>query len=288
MSQSSLAWRLLVISFFWGASFPLMRHIAADMPALALGGTRGAIAACAVFLFLWITRQLAGINRRMIRHILVVGTCNGWLPNLMTATALQSIEAAPAALIQAAAPLIVAVLSILLLKDEKPGLRAGIGLGIGFLGIALIVGPAAFAGGASLTGALLMLATAASYSCGTIYVRLMRPEASAAQLALGQQFVAALVALPLSLAFDPIGAFDQPAGIWFGLVLLGVFASALPLSLFLGLVQRVPATRASVVGYLQPVWAAIIAALWLSELPEARVVAGGLVALGGVWLATRK
>lgn len=288
MSQSSLAWRLLLISFLWGSSFPLLRFVALQMPPLALGAARGAIAALAVLAFLAVTRQVRRFDARAVRHALVIGTCNGWLPNVMTAVALERIESAPAALIQAAAPLMVGALSVLLLHEERPGRRAVLGLLLGFAGIALIVGPAAFSGGASLTGALLMLATALSYSLGTIYVRYVKPDMPGSQIALGQQVVAAGVALPLSLALEPAAAFAQPMGVWLGLLTLGVFASAVPISLFVSLVQKVPATRASMVGYLQPVWATLIAALWLSELPSARVLAGGLVVLAGVWLATRK
>ena len=42
------------------------------------------------------------------------------------------------------------------------------------------------------------------------------------------------------------------------------------------------------VGYLQPVFAALFGALLLAEFPEWRVLAGGAVVLAGVWLATRR
>jgi drug/metabolite transporter (DMT)-like permease len=69
---------------------------------------------------------------------------------------------------------------------------------------------------------------------------------------------------------------------------LAVFGSAIPLTLFLGLVQRARATDASMVGYLQPVCATLLGALLLGEWAEPRVLAGGAVVLAGVWLATRR
>jgi drug/metabolite transporter (DMT)-like permease len=42
------------------------------------------------------------------------------------------------------------------------------------------------------------------------------------------------------------------------------------------------------VGYLQPIFAGLIGALLLAELPEPRVVLGGVVVLAGVWLATSR
>ena len=68
--------------------------------------------------------------------------------------------------------------------------------------------------------------------------------------------------------------------------MLGVLASALPMVLFLRLLRFAQASDAALVGYLQPVWATGIAALLLAEWPEAHVLAGGLVVLAGVWLAS--
>jgi drug/metabolite transporter (DMT)-like permease len=100
--------------------------------------------------------------------------------------------------------------------------------------------------------------------------------------------VAFAVALPAALLVNGAGAFLQPGDVWLVLLLLGVLGSAVPLSLFIVLLTRAPAAKASLVGYLQPVSAALVAALWLGEVPGPHVLAGGAVVLVGVWLATRR
>ncbi len=67
-----------------------------------------------------------------------------------------------------------------------------------------------------------------------------------------------------------------------------MLGSAIPLTLFLALVQRARATDASMVGYLQPACATLLGALLLGEWAEPRVLFGGAVVLAGVWLATRR
>ncbi|WP_431281744.1 DMT family transporter [Humitalea sp. 24SJ18S-53] len=280
-----LWWRLLVIGFFWGASFPVLRLVAGVMHPFALAGVRGAISGLAIWAFLAATGAMSRPAPGLVRHMLVVGTLNGWLPNVMTAMALGRIEAAPAALIQSAAPLWVGLLSAFLLAGERPGRLALAGLVLGFCGIAVIMGPGALEGGASLEGALLMLATAFSYALGTVYVRAVRPS-QPAMLALGQQVVAAAVALALAVGFGPLSAFDQPAWVWGTLAVLAVFASALPLAMFTILLTRARATEASMVGYLQPLSAALIAALWLAEWPAPQVLLGGALVMLAVWLGT--
>ncbi len=283
----ALWWRLLVIGGLWGSSFPLLRIVAAEMSPFAIAATRGAFAALAVLLFLAATGQLRGGGPKVWRHALVLGTCNGWVPNLLTALALGHIEAAPAALIHAATPLLVAILSVPLLREERPSRRGVAGLALGFAGIAVILGPAALQGGATLWGGLLILLSGVSYAAGTVYARKVRPGA-AARLVLGQQVVSGGVAGLLSLPFDPATAYAQPPWVYGVLALLGVLASAVPLTLFIALLTRARATDAAMVGYLQPPFAAGLGAALLGEWPALPVLAGGAIVLAGVWLATSR
>ncbi len=286
LSGWPLWWRLLVIGGLWGASFPLLRMVVVEMPPFALAATRGGFAALAVLGFLAATGQLRG-GRTSLRHALVLGTTNGWVPNLLTALALNRIEAAPAALIHAATPLLVAILAVRLLRDEPLSRRGAAGFALGFGGIAVILGPAAVTGSASFTGGLMILASGLSYALGTVYARKVRPGAPA-QLALGQQLVSGLVAGALSAPFDPGTAYAQPGWVYGVLLTLGVFTSALPLTMFLTLLTRARATDAAMVGYLQPPFAAALGAILLGEWPALPVVAGGAIVLAGVWLATSR
>ena len=285
LAGPALWWRMLVIGTLWGSSFPLLRLVAQDMSPLALAALRGGFATLGVLAFLVVTRQLGGTLQ--LRHWIVLGTTNGWVPNLLTALALGRIEAAPAALIHAATPLLVALLAVPLLREERAGPRSIAGLLVGFAGIAVILGPDALAGRASFTGGLMILASGASYALGTIYARRVRPGAPA-QLALGQQLVSGGVAALLSLPFDPGTAYAQPAWVFGVVAVLGIFASALPLTMFLSLLARARATDAAMVGYLQPPVAAALGAAMLGEVPSPLVLVGGIVVLAGVWLATSR
>jgi drug/metabolite transporter (DMT)-like permease len=285
LAGPALWWRLIVIGALWGSSFPLLRLVAAEMSPLALAALRGGFAALAVFAFLAATGQFGG--KLQLRHWLVLGTTNGWAPNLLTAVALGRIEAAPAALIHSATPLIVAMLSVPLLRDERPGPRSLAGLLLGFAGISVILGPDALAGRASFSGGLLILASGVSYALGTVYARRVRPEAPA-QLALGQQVVSGGVAGLFCLPFAAEGAFALPVASYVVIALLGILASALPLTMFLSLLARARATDAALVGYLQPPFAAALGAAMLGEFPSALALTGGAVVLAGVWLATSR
>jgi drug/metabolite transporter (DMT)-like permease len=287
LSPAGLWLRLVVIGGLWGSAFPLLRSVAPLMPPLAVASVRSLFSALAVAAFLAAMGKLSRPRGATWWHILVVGTLNGWVPNILTATAMAGIESAPAALIQSAAPLLVGLMSLLWLREERPGAATFAGLGLGLLGIGLILGPQALGGGVDAGAALMMLATAFSYASGTVYVRWARP-AVPEHLVLGQQVVATLVAGPAALLVNGAGVLVQPAEIWLVLVLLGVLCSAVPLSLYITLLGRAPAAKASMVSYLQPVFAALVAAVWLEEWPPPAVLLGGAVVLAGVWLTTRR
>ncbi len=288
MTGWPLWWRLLLISSLWGSAFPLMRFAVAAIPPWWLASGRALLAAAAVALWLALRGRPVVPRGAMLRHALVLGTLNGWVPNILGSAAMARIDSASGALIQATAPLMVALLAAAALPAERPGPRTFAGLAVGLAGGAAIAGPGVAEGGAGGAGALLMLLVALSYASGTVYVRAVRPGA-ADELAFGQQIAGGLAATLIAFSVDPGG---PPAGAGFGpwaaVAILAVLGSAVPLTLFLALVQRARATDASMVGYLQPVCATLLGALLLGEQPEPRVLAGGAVVLAGVWLATRR
>lgn len=278
--------RLVVIGALWGAAFPLIRYLAAHLPPFALAGLRGALAAVAVLLFLWFRRELGGFSRAVAGAALVLGVLSGVVPNTLIPLGLQRMEAAPASLVQAAGPLVVTLLAAAVIPGETPTRRMLAGVGLGFAGIALVIGPGAFEG-ATLAGAAFVFGATCSYAASTVWLR-RAPRGPAAALALGQQAVSGVLAGGLALAVDGPATLVQPPEVWAVAVVLAIFATAVPLTMFLGVVARARAADAAMVGYLQPVFATLIAAAWLGEVPSWRVIAGGLAVLAAVGLVTTR
>jgi drug/metabolite transporter (DMT)-like permease len=286
LTGAALWTRLIVISALWGAAYPLIRYLAAQMPPFAVAGVRGVLAAVAVFAFLWVRRELGGISRSVVITSLVLGVLSGVVPNTLLPMALQRMEAAPASLVQAAGPLILTLMGAVLLKNETPTPRMLAGIALGFCGIMLVMGAGGFEGG-SVTGSLLILVATFSYALSTIWVR-RADRGPAAALALGQQLVSGVLSGSLALAVDGPGALALPPDVWVVAVILAIFATAVPLTLFLGLAMRARAADSAMVGYIQPVFSTAIAAAWLGEVPSWQVVAGGAVVLASVWLVTSR
>ena len=189
-------------------------------------------------------------------------------------------------MIQASSPLIVALLAHWFFAEEKltPG-RLG-GVLVGFAGMAILIGPAAFPdSGVSGAGALAMVATAMSYAVANVFVRTVR-HADPARLALGQQICSGVPATVLALALSGPAAFAAVGDRMAPLIALGVVSTALPILFFMRLIKRAGPTRASMVGYLMPLWTAVLAVLFLGEQIGGREMLGGLVVLTGVGLVS--
>jgi drug/metabolite transporter (DMT)-like permease len=204
----------------------------------------------------------------------------------LVAYALTQIATASAAMIQASSPLIVAGLSHLLFAEERLTPGRLVGVLVGFAGMGILIGPAALPdSGISPSGALAMVGVALSYATANLYVRTVR-QAEPARLALGQQICSGLPATALALALaGPAGFTDVPAKLA-PLLALGIVSTALPILMFMRLIRRAGPTRASMVGYLMPVWTAILAVLFLDERIGGRELTGGAVVLVGVALVS--
>jgi drug/metabolite transporter (DMT)-like permease len=274
---------LIAISAMWGSAYLFIKLLVNDVPPFALAAMRTGVAALALALMFLSMRQRLNISRGQWLDMLVLGTTNGWLPNVLTALALLEIESAKAGMINASTPLFTMLLAHIWMRDEKLQATKVFWLIVGFAGIFLLIGPEAVLGATgSLVGHLLIVGVAVCYAVGTVYGRWRRP-ANPAHLALGQLVCASVPAALISLAIEPNWHIDwQPLTV-FSVLTLGIFCSALPAVLYLNLLRRSQATDAAMVSYLVPVWAAALGVLVLGEPLTWSAVVGCAVVLLGVW-----
>lgn len=286
-SLSFITAHLIGCSLLWGSGFVFIKIVGTDLSPVALAAARGAIAAAALGLVFFAMRRAPTPRGREWRDWLVLGSLNGWIPNTLTAYALLEITAGLAAMVQAAGPVMVAVLAHFLYAEERLDARRMLGVALGFCGMIVLIGPAAFPGldGVSLPHALAMVTTAACYSAGALYVRSI-PQAEPLRLAFGQQIVSALIATVIALVILGPPGFMPIADAIVPLAALGVLATAAPIFLFMRLLRRAGPTRASMVGYLMPIVAVALAWIVLGETVGLREAAGGAIILAGVALVS--
>jgi drug/metabolite transporter (DMT)-like permease len=182
-------------------------------------------------------------------------------------------------------PLSVALLQRFFGVHEPLGRWRILGLGLGFVGVAALLGFGAIAGPLGWAGVACMLVSTLGYAVGPLiiqrYLSALDPFGPlAASLA-----VAALVLLIPAAANLPAA---MPSATALGsIAILGVVCTSLAMLIMFYLVNHAGASRAAVITYINPAVAALLGVCLLHEhLGTGGVLAFMLILLGS-WLATR-
>jgi drug/metabolite transporter (DMT)-like permease len=183
--------------------------------------------------------------------------------------------------IQAAAPILTVLFAIRIDPSQRVrGFRL-VGIGLGFLGVALLVGVQE---GGELVGALAVLGTATCYALSVLYAGRAVRSFPPLEVSIGQLAVGALLTAPIALAQLPSEA--PPAEAIGAILALGAFGTGLAYLLYFALIARAGASRAILVTYLVPAFALVYGAVFLDEAVTASALAGLALILAGTAVAT--
>jgi drug/metabolite transporter (DMT)-like permease len=223
--------------------------------------------------------------RRYWRLGVLVGVVNNLIPFVLIAWGETVIASGVTSILNATTPLFTVVIANWLPGTSREALtpQRGVGVLLGFVGVGVLVGPAALGiGGSGLAhtlGELAVLIAAAAYGVGAI---LSRRFGGAATLVapLSCQVVALIIMIPVALAWSPPTRLPSPLAIG-AVAELGVVGTALGYLLYFWLIRHVGATRTSLVTYLLPCTALVWGVLLLRESVSWSALAGLLLVLLG-------
>ena len=165
------------------------------------------------------------------------------------------------------APIIVAVLAVLVLR-ERVSLERWLTIAAGFAGAMLIVRPGA---GSLNIGAVLALGCALSYALYQITTRLVRESEPIVSLLYG-----GLVGMIVFSALVPFWWEPPTARVWLIFILVGALGAAGHLLVIMAL-QRAEASRVSPFTYVQLLWAMIASYLAFGDVPSMWTIVGAVV-----------
>jgi len=208
-----------------------------------------------------------------------------YLGGVVTGVAL-GVPAGTAALIAAAQPLVVAVGAGRLL-DEHPGRRQCVGLAIGLVGVALVVAGDIRPGGAPGWAYLLPVGGTLALSAGTLLDRRWRPAGSALDALTVQTVVTAALFVGTATVAGRLRPPDDPR-FWWAVAWVVVLSSFGGYGVYLLVLRRSGATRASTVLYLTPPTTMVWAFLMFGDAPGPLALPGSAVCAVGVYLAVRR
>lgn len=280
-SSGFIALNLLGCAIGWGTAFLFMKMTRGELSPVVVATIRALGAATALAIAVAAIGQSIFPKGREWRDWLVLGTVNGWGPNILVAYALTQMDSGPTALIQASTPLITVMLAHIFLPTDRVTFDRAIGILLGLVGMLLLIGPKALEGGGTALGVGAMLLLALGYAIGNVYARTI-PAAEPLRLALGQQSISGIVALLIALVTVGIGGFAGAERHAAPLAALALFSTAMPIFLFMRLITKAGTMPASMTGYLIPTVAVICGVVVLGEPIVPRQILGGVIVLTGV------
>ena len=271
---------LLVLSAIWGSSFLFIKLgvDALEPSVVVLGRT---VVGAAILVPLLAGRGGLRPLRGAFVPLVVLGLVNNVLPFWLLAFAETRIESGLTAVIQAAAPIFTVLIAARLDPEQAVrGLRF-VGIAIGFVGVALLVG---LQRGSEVVGAVAVLGTALCYAVSVLYAGRTVRRLPPLQVSIGQLASAAVLIAPFALFQLPD---ETPsAKPLLAVAALGALGSGVAYLLYFALIASAGASRAILVTYLVPAFALVYGAVLLDEAVTGVALAGLAVVLAGTALAT--
>lgn len=275
---------LLTLSLVWGGSFFFNEIAVRQLPVFTVVVCRVALAAVILLAVLRLTGQRLPRSGKVWAAFFGMGMLNNVIPFSLIVAGQQSVASGVASILNAATPLFGVIFAHLLTQDEKLTPLKLAGVIVGFLGVAVMIGPDAISGlGGNLAAQMMILAGAASYAFAGIFGRRFKamgvlPMATAT----GQVIASSIILLPLVLVIDR--PWTLPAPGWDAIAaLIGVAAisTAFAYFLYFRILASAGATNLLLVTFLIPISAILLGTAFLSEALLPRQIAGmALIGLG--------
>jgi drug/metabolite transporter (DMT)-like permease len=276
---------LAALSAIWGGSYLLIKYALEDFSAPMIVWARTAIAAVvlAVVLRGAVRGALADMRRRP-GWAATLGFVAVALPFSLITFGEHEVPSGLTAVLISPAALFVALFAPFIDPSERIDRRQGLGMVIGLIGVAIVVGVESISTLAQFLGALAMVGAAACYALGGFVVKRRYGRLTSVQASFVSISAAALWTLPAAVATAPSEA--PGLGAVASVLALGAIGTALAFVIFYKLIAEVGAGRASLVSYLAPGVALFYGAVFLDEAITVAALAGLALILGGVALAS--
>ena len=271
------AWvMLLLLSLLWGGSFVLTEVILEGLPVVTMVALRVLLATLTLWTAVAILRVPPPTSRAAWSALVVMGLFNNVVPFLLIAWGQTAITGGLAAVLNATTPIFTGVAAGIFLADERLTGAKVIGLLLGLVGVAVVIGPDAFHLGADVWAELAILGAACAYAGTAVFARRfatlgLRPLLIAA----GQTTISSLVLVPLAFVVDrPLSLPVPGIEVWLCVVALGCLSTALAYIFFFAILARAGATNVVLVTVLIPVVAVLVGAVTLGEPVGVGQIAG--------------
>lgn len=273
----------LFLGCVWGASFLFMRVGVPELSAPVFGGLRVALAGL-ILLPILLRKTHWKVFQKNWLKLSVNGFLNPFLPFMLFAFALNELNAGVASVINASVPMITGLIAHVFLKDYLSKQQV-VGLTIGIFGVVFLMYDGFSSGTQGSLGSFFLALTAClSYAVGSNFSKHYLQDVPPMTIASSGLVVSGLMALPFIFGFFPdTAAISWQA--WASVLSIAVVSTAMAMTLFFQLIQRIGATRTTMVTLIIPLFGIFFGVVLLGEDVTFNMLMGSVVVLTGTALA---
>jgi drug/metabolite transporter (DMT)-like permease len=276
---------LLALVAMWGSSFMFNRIAVASLPPWTVVAGRIGIAALVLVVIVHaLGKRLPPPGREWAPFALIAVIGNA-VPFYLITWGQQVVESALAGILMAIMPLATIVLAHFLIAGEHLTRQRAAGFATGFLGIVLLMGPAALAGiggeAVRIISQLAVLGGALCYALQSVLTRLI-VKGDVMVAAAGTLLVASVIVVPVALWLDRPWLLAPSTSSAAAVIWLGVGPTAIATILYFMLIRSAGPSFMSLVNYLSPGVAVMLGLLVMGETPSANAYFGLALILAGI------
>ena len=282
--MSKRGWVLfLAMGVIWGVPYLLIKVAVDELSPSTLVLARTAVASL-VLLPVALARGRLGEVLVSWRPLVAFGFIVILARGVLGGAPDQRLSSSLTALLIASVPLVSAVLAVASRSDDRLDGRRGVGLLVGFAGVAALVG--FDVGGGDLGAVAALAVVAVCYATGPLILSRWLSHLP------GLGVITASLALT-ALAYLPVGVAQAP-GSWpstdvvLSVLGLAVLCTAIAFVVFFALIAEVGPTRSTVITYVNPAVAVLLGVTLLDESFTVATAVGFALILTGSVLATRR
>lgn len=280
---------LFLAAAIWASTFISIKVVLLQLPANTIAFLRFFLGSLPLGIYLLCTRRPV-IRRRDWLRLAAGGLTGVTLYNFLQNQGLRYAGSTDASILAAMAPVFLALLAWLLLRERISRLQT-LGIFTALVDSVLVVTNGNVSGFAlnplRIYGDFLILLTGLAWAIYRILVKSLLERYPATTVLAYTTIIGTLFLLPLSLAELPVNLGAVTLSGWLNILYLGFFASALTYLIWNLALTRVSAVTAAAYIYLIPVLTATMAALYYRQVPGLFIITGGGIVLLGSYLAGR-
>lgn len=272
---------ILMLGLIWGGTFMVVAIALEGYGPLTVACARTTLGAVTLLLLVRLLGRPMPQGIAVWRYLAVIGVLNTALPFALLSWGQQYVPSAFAGISMAVLPLFVLPLAHVF-TDEKMSTRKTLGVILGFIGAAVLIGPGAldFSEGSLALPQLACIGASCSYAVSSILTRRCPPVDSITLAAL-TLVVGAICLIPAMLVFEGVPVWvEGRAG--YAIIFLGLVPTAFAALLRVQTIRTAGAVFMTLVNYQVPTWSMVFGVLVLSEVLPLRFFAALALILCGL------